>query len=152
MPNLHLELMKQADFATFSENLSIAYAEDKVEAGTWLASEALANAKQSMRDTLPNGVNTPNHFIWDVIRSHEKVGTLWVCQEEQSYFIYDIIIFEAFQNQGLGSELLAVLEEEARAQGITEIGLHVFGHNKRAIHVYEKMGFETTDISMRKRI
>lgn len=152
MPNLHLKLMKQTDFATFSENLIIAYAEDKVEAGTWLASEALANAKQSMRDTLPNGVNTPNHFIWDVIRSHEKVGTLWVCQEEQSYFIYDIIIFEAFQNQGLGSELLAVLEEEARAQGITEIGLHVFGHNKRAIHVYEKMGFETTDISMRKRI
>ncbi|MBC1473741.1 GNAT family N-acetyltransferase [Listeria grandensis] len=151
MSKLRLVPMKQETFPVFSEALSVDYAKDKVQAGIWDKEDALDQARFEMVHLLSNGVMTKDHFLWDILdRKDEKIGTLWVFEEKNTYFIYDIMIFEAFQNQGYGSELLRVLEEKARQAGISEIGLHVFGHNKRAFHVYEKMGFETVDINMRK--
>ncbi|AQY52533.1 hypothetical protein UE46_09965 [Listeria weihenstephanensis] len=145
--------MKQEEFKDFSENLSVNYAEDKIRAGLWDKEDALDQARFDMLHLLPKGVMTKDHLLWNVCNEDdEKVGTLWVLEEKDTYFIYDIMIFEAFQNQGYGSELLRVLEEKARDEGISEIELHVFGHNKRALHVYENMGFEAIDINMRKRL
>ncbi|EUJ37149.1 putative acetyltransferase [Listeria weihenstephanensis FSL R9-0317] len=153
MSKLYFEPMKQEEFKDFSENLSVNYAEDKIRAGLWDKEDALDQARFDMLHLLPKGVMTKDHLLWNVCNEDdEKVGTLWVLEEKDTYFIYDIMIFEAFQNQGYGSELLRVLEEKARDEGISEIELHVFGHNKRALHVYENMGFEAIDINMRKRL
>lgn len=36
--------------------------------------------------------------------------------------------------------------------GFSSIGLHVFGSNQRAIHVYQKCGYGITDIKMQKAL
>ncbi|MGR5573280.1 GNAT family N-acetyltransferase [Limosilactobacillus fermentum] len=55
--------------------------------------------------------------------------------------MYDIQIYPDFQNQGFGTQALKLIATQAKALGFKSLGLHVFGHNKRAIHVYEKSGF-----------
>lgn len=40
----------------------------------------------------------------------------------------------------------------AKDLGINKIGLHVFGHNKVPRGLYEKLGYEITNITMSKTI
>jgi RimJ/RimL family protein N-acetyltransferase len=53
-----------------------------------------------------------------------------------------IYIHQNFHNVGLGTEMLRRLLKLAKEQGLHRIGLSVIGDNKRAIHVYEKVGFK----------
>lgn len=63
-----------------------------------------------------------------------------------------LFIYPPFQNQGLGTKVLILTEQKMKEQGYKFLQLHVFCNNKRAIHVYEKLGLEATDITMRKGI
>jgi RimJ/RimL family protein N-acetyltransferase len=42
------------------------------------------------------------------------------------------------------------MEEVVKIAGLNVIGLHVFGYNTGARAMYEKLGFEVTDVMMRK--
>jgi ribosomal protein S18 acetylase RimI-like enzyme len=44
------------------------------------------------------------------------------------------------------------LEELARGMGIREVALHVFGHNHAARALYEKAGYEITNINMTRTL
>jgi len=46
-----------------------------------------------------------------------------------------------YTGQGLGQHLFSALEEWARAVGLHKLELTVMINNKRAIHLYQKMGF-----------
>jgi RimJ/RimL family protein N-acetyltransferase len=51
-------------------------------------------------------------------------------------------IQEQFTNIGIGSSLIKKLLEWAKKDsGIEKISLEVFSNNKRAIHLYTKLGF-----------
>ena len=41
-------------------------------------------------------------------------------------------------------------EEFARSRGAHKIGLNVFGHNPRAISLYQSLGYSTVAMRMRK--
>ena len=56
------------------------------------------------------------------------------------------------QRRGYATEAFAALEGEARSRGLAGIGLHVFGHNPGARALYEKLGYEATNINMFKRV
>ena len=51
-------------------------------------------------------------------------------------------IHQDFHNVGLGTAMLAKLIELARREGLHRIGLRVVADNKRAVHLYQKMGFK----------
>ena len=44
------------------------------------------------------------------------------------------------------------VENFAKSLSAETIGLHVFGHNNRAIKLYEKLGYKATNISMSKQL
>lgn len=48
---------------------------------------------------------------------------------------------EDYQSQGIGKELFDRLEEEFKKAGCTHIGLDTHLGNKKAIEIYEHMGF-----------
>jgi ribosomal protein S18 acetylase RimI-like enzyme len=50
-------------------------------------------------------------------------------------------VHAAYRGQGIGRQLLAACIEKARAKGITRIVLEARADNKRAIGLYERMGF-----------
>lgn len=132
------------------------YANDKIAAGTWVAQEAMSLAQQSFDELLPQGQQTTQEFLYTIYEETQKVGYIWWHEHNdltgKSAFIYDFIIFEQFRGKGYGEQTLYVLEEMLKTINYTKIGLHVFGHNKPAIGLYQKVGYSTTDITMVKKI
>lgn len=57
-----------------------------------------------------------------------------------------VIIKKGFRDIGIGTEIMKTLELQARSMGLKVLTLSVFANNKRAIHVYEKVGFVQTGV------
>lgn len=145
-------------FRVYLETAVAEYAHDKVSAGNWLAEDALQLSEQAFRKFLPDGLQTENnHFylIFDGARE-QAVGMTWfemqVSRLRKSAFILDFVIYEAFRRQGYGLEALEAVERQARQMGVSKIDLHVFAHNQAARALYEKAGFQVTNISMSKNL
>ena len=131
------------------------YANEKVNNGTWESKDALSNSKKQYALLLPDGLQTANHYFYSIFNKEEKIGYIWLAKDDenkQSAFIYDFEIYEEFQNLGFGSKTLDLVADKAKELGFSFLGLHVFGSNSRALHVYKKMGFQITDINMRKEL
>ena len=52
-----------------------------------------------------------------------------------------ISLRKEYRNEGIGTELMNVLIDEARRMGLTLVTLGCFENNSAACHLYEKMGF-----------
>jgi RimJ/RimL family protein N-acetyltransferase len=64
--------------------------------------------------------------------------------------VLGIAIREGFREIGIGTEIMNTLIEHARKIGLKVLVLSAFGSNKRAIHVYQKVGFTPTGRIPRK--
>ncbi|MCD5323174.1 MULTISPECIES: GNAT family N-acetyltransferase [Pontibacillus] len=149
--------MKQETFEEYYQTSVREYANEHVEAGNWTASEAMINAQEQFESLLPDGLNTRDHDLFAVVNEEGKeIGMIWLHRqhrpEETHIFIYDIKLHNEEQGKGYGTAAMRALERYAESLNIVQIGLHVFAHNKRALHLYKKMGFETTDLVMKKRL
>lgn len=61
-----------------------------------------------------------------------------------------VIIKKGFRDIGIGTETMKTLERQARNMSLKVLMLSVFATNKRAIHVYEKVGFVQTGVIPKK--
>lgn len=111
--------------------------------------------RNSMHSCFPTGFKLLIIIFYLIFNKEEKIGYIWLAKDDenkQSAFIYDFEIYEEFQNLGFGSKTLDLVADKAKELGFSFLGLHVFGSNSRALHVYKKMGFQITDINMRKEL
>ncbi|RCX19157.1 acetyltransferase (GNAT) family protein [Fontibacillus phaseoli] len=155
---VELRTMDDSEFQAYRTRTVHDYAVEKTVAGTWGEEEAASLSEQAISQLLPEGLATKDAFLYTVLDAAEgtPIGNLWVQFSEskkgREAFIFDIVIHEAYQGKGFGKQTLQALDEKAREQGAVSIGLHVFGHNRRAYGLYQKMGYETTDMVMRKKL
>jgi len=59
---------------------------------------------------------------------------------------------EMFRGRGYGRSIMLLLEEKAREMGLKSLGLHVFGSNQVARRLYEAVGYEVTNVNMKKTL
>jgi ribosomal protein S18 acetylase RimI-like enzyme len=80
------------------------------------------------------------------------MGYLWykLLDEGETVFIMDFVLFEQFRGLGYGKAALTVLEERLLQSGVGQIKLRVAYDNKRALGLYEKLGFRITGHNMVK--
>ncbi|WP_207941131.1 hypothetical protein DOK78_001326 [Enterococcus sp. DIV2402] len=151
---LTLMAMTTEAFQQYLEVAVIDYAADKVKSGTWQENNAHELAIQSYNQLLPKGIDTPNHYLYSICLKEKLIGHTWMFFNslEQTAFIYDIHIFEGYQNQGYGTSVMTILEEYAQKLGAQKLSLHVFGYNQRALHVYQKVGYHITDYNLSKEL
>lgn len=148
--------MTQDDFAHYTSKSILGYADEKVAAGTWTKEEAPEKSEKEFEKLLPEGLDSEHQNLFAItkIEDKKKVGWLWYHFNPESpqkeAFIYDFLIFDELQGQGYGKVALMALDDHALANGIEKISLHVFAHNKRAIHLYEKLDYEAKDLIMSK--
>ena len=132
------------------------YAEQNIESGRWDASDAMEKSRQSYEDLLIDGLDTPNHFVFELFTDDEYLGFLWVFVEPEgavpSAFIYDIEIVEEQRGKGFGKQAMQALEPWCKERKILCIGLNVFAFNKPAIALYEGLGYQTTNFKMQKEL
>jgi ribosomal protein S18 acetylase RimI-like enzyme len=157
LDGIDLVLMTQEQFDAWLPGTIEGYAKEHVATGRWSKDEAIEKSRQEHEKLLPQGVATPNHFLWFIVRSsdRQKVGLLWVnivTEPTRHAFIFNIEIDEPFRRHGYAMQAMTRLEEEARRMGLDSIKLHVFGHNTAARPLYEKLGYVPTNINMSKTL
>lgn len=148
-----LRHMSQDEYERYLNQAILDYAQDKVENQTWKIEEAFALSKESYLSLLPLGLKTLDHYLFTILNEENiALGSLWVHVNQSTAFLYDFVIDAAFRNQGYGKQSLQVMETFVKGLGVKTIGLHVFGSNDRALHVYLSQGFKITDYRMIKNI
>ncbi|MDN4618829.1 GNAT family N-acetyltransferase [Paenibacillus sp. PsM32] len=155
---IELVLMNQEQYEAFRDQSAADYAAEKVLAGTWDAADAQRLAQESFAKYLPQGKDTPGAYIYHIVEvaSEQIIGYIWLHISDapagKQAFLYDILIYEAHQGKGYGQATMQALDQVAKQEGAVKIGLHVFGHNLKALHVYEKAGYQITDYQMSKTL
>ncbi|MDF2925239.1 MAG: family acetyltransferase [Paenibacillaceae bacterium] len=155
---VQLVAMNEAQFQQFLDCSIPVYAQEKVRAGAWKEEEALRLSQAAFDRLLPDGLSTKNSYLY-MVHEPEKglnIGHIWLVLsqegQETSAFLYEILIYDAYQGQGYGKQTMAALDRSARELGAASIGLHVFGHNQRALSLYQKSGYAITDYNMKKSL
>jgi ribosomal protein S18 acetylase RimI-like enzyme len=149
--------MTPAQFDAFIGASVPAYADDKVAAGQWPPSEALARARAEFDELLPQGLATADNLLYAINdMAGADVGVLWISLQERAgqrvAYVYDVYVQPERQRQGHASRAFAALEQVVRELSLAGIALHVFGHNSGARALYERLGFLATNISMFKPV
>lgn len=158
MSRVLLREMMQDEFDAYYLLSVKNYQRDLLQSQGLSEEEAEKFAINTFQNLLPDGLKTNNHSLYSLIEadSGKVVGNLWfgIKQEGQKKvaFLYDINIDSAFRGRGYGRIAMQLLEEEVKKLGYLIIGLHVFGHNDRAISLYQKLGYKTVNIMMRKEL
>jgi RimJ/RimL family protein N-acetyltransferase len=158
MPQVRLVPMSQPEFAAFVAHEVKDYAEEHVKAGNWSADEALAKSEAEFKQLLPEGKDSKDNYLYSIFDagSGVNVGNVWFAVVERGSprhaFIYDFRILDEFHRQGYGAQAMLAVESEVRKLGLNTISLHVFGHNHAARALYEKVGYEVTNVNMTKHL
>jgi len=149
--------MEQSEFGTFLEENILRYARENVDNGRWQADEALERSRESFQRFLPDGLQSKDQYIFNIFDDEQslKLGLLWVevkmHEPNRPAFVFDFIIDEQYRGKGFGKKALIALDEKVQQMGAKSVALHVFSRNEIAFELYKKMGYEVTDINMRKK-
>lgn len=152
MDSVLLKEMSKEDFDPYFQNKIKRYAgvlsENIIEQGEDPSSKAL----KQLNGLLPNGIETPNHHLFNIQRGENLIGFVWlkIEEEKKSAFLYEIYILEEYRGKGYGTETMKRLEEILVHREIEYFKLHVFGSNTGARKLYEELGFEIAGINMLK--
>ncbi len=153
-----LNPMTEEELVPYLEFLMVDYANEKVKAGNWPADQAMELSKAEFARLLPNGVHSPDQYLFSIFDEDkgQNVGAIWFAARgeggKKSAWIYDVLVYEEFRRQGYATQAMLALEDEVKKVGLESIGLHVFGHNQSAYALYQKIGYETTNIVMAKNL
>ena len=62
-------------------------------------------------------------------------------QEEQSYYIWAVSLYDKFRGQGIGTAFMEIAELKAKEHGLTKLSLLVFEQNTGAVRLYKRLGY-----------
>ncbi|CAM3592613.1 Putative N-acetyltransferase YycN [Parendozoicomonas haliclonae] len=145
-------------YSHFLETAIPSYAKANTTSGRWVESEAMARSHKVYQSLLPEGLETPNNHLFNIIENENKaiVGHLWVKVDENSQaksaFILSLEIYERYRRKGYAKAALHTVEQVVAELGATSLGLHVFSYNSAAINLYADAGYQVISQSMQKPI
>ena len=151
-----LRRMTAEEFQSFLDRSIPAYAADKVKAGNWMPDEAERRSREEHARLLPDGLASGHQHLYTIELDGDPVGDLWLSSDPRlaggAGFICDLYIAEGFRRRGVATEAMRLLEGEAARLGLSGLSLHVFGGNLGARALYEKLGYEATNLNMAKSL
>ncbi len=151
-------ILKKKALVEYEEwsNISRESYKDEIVKNGHTEEEALKKTNEDFSRLLPQGLETPDQYIFSIVENNRSVGTLWFgirgASSNRKAFVYDIVIDDNSRGRGYGKMAMELLESEVKKLGLTHIGLHVFGHNLVARNLYEKLGYEVTNLNLEKVI
>lgn len=99
---------------------------------------------RSLVNIVVSEADVPNVLRLVAFRGEQIVGYAYWRQQlfNPKMPLLSIAVADKYQGLGLGRALMELLIEGAKLRGMEGIELHVFKHNRRAIALYRKLGFE----------
>jgi ribosomal protein S18 acetylase RimI-like enzyme len=151
-----LRPMLAEEYPAFVQMSRHAYVQDMVEHGGMPPSAAEAKADRDFALVLPDGLDTPGHWIFVIEAAGAAVGRLWFAERvidgRTAAFLYDIHIDFDHRGRGHGRAAMLAFEQEAARRGLEHLMLNVFGGNRRARGLYRSLGYAETAVQMAKRL
>ena len=81
---LRLEKMTATHFDDYMSRSIKEYALEKVQAGSWTQEDSLGNAKLTYDRLLPDGLNTPDNFLFSIINDDNVIGYIWLGADSEN--------------------------------------------------------------------
>ncbi len=99
---------------------------------------------RSLVNIVVSEADSPDVLRLVAFRSGQIVGYAYWRQQmfNPQIPLLSIAVADSHQGLGLGRALMELLIEGAKLKGMEGIELHVFKHNRKAITLYRKLGFE----------
>jgi ribosomal protein S18 acetylase RimI-like enzyme len=150
--------MSESAYLRYLDESIAYYANDLVLGKIATEEGASEKLRSDLSRLLPQGLDTPNNFFFEVQdeNTNQVVGYFWYTIQtklgNRLAFISDIWIKPEFQRQGYATNVFGMFEDRMKELEIVDVGLHVFGHNKKARALYEKLGYAPTSMQMRKTL
>ena len=115
-----------------AENMSVSEVMALLKQTYWADQRPEEQVRRSMEHSCCYGIR---------LEDGELVGFARVISDfSTTYYLCDVIIDAAFQNKGLGSELVSYIENRPEYQGLRGILITRDAHG-----LYEKFGYQTLD-------
>jgi ribosomal protein S18 acetylase RimI-like enzyme len=150
---ISLRPMPEGAYPAFRTAANAEYVQALVKSGLPYE-EARDRCRKQVAELLPQGMKTPDHHFREVMKDGLRVGAIWfsVTPRLRRAFLFDIVIDPEWRGQGIGREVMGLLEDEARELGAADLGLNVFKANEVAWRLYESLGYQVDSARMVKRI
>ncbi|MDN5303176.1 MAG: hypothetical protein PWP46_55 [Fusobacteriaceae bacterium] len=149
---IELKLMSEEDFQIIKGKMIADYSKSKVTIGVWAEEEALELAKETFNTLLKNGLATKKHYFYNIYKNDEKIGYTWNAIPDREMFIYNVEVFEKYKDMEYEDEIMKKIEENAKKLGANRITVHLFGNSIELLKMYQKMGYQLTDITICKKV
>jgi ribosomal protein S18 acetylase RimI-like enzyme len=154
-PTAVIRQLREEEYDAFVARGMAFYVDDMVRAGID-RHVAQAKADTDLPQLLPDGLATPNHYMYAIEDDGRFAGYLWLCDRDgelgHSLFVYAVEVDEEFRGRGLGRAAMEFAEHEAQRLGIAKVALNVFGGNEVARGLYLSLGYTETAVHMEKRV
>ena len=116
-----------------------------IEVNNKIAGMALGyNWEQKRREELHTGLLLVKYLKWSfftrifyLLKAQGIVGKV----SENEYYLSNIAVYPEFRALGLGTKLFSEIKRESEKTGANKIVLDVETNNKRAIKLYERLGY-----------
>jgi GNAT superfamily N-acetyltransferase len=154
---LTLRPMTRAEFDEWLPRQVAGYAALITASGALPSQAALEKAEQDTARYFGQGAATPGQLVFRVMAGAVGVGWLWLGvpgpdPDPLMAWVFEIEIEAPFRGHGYGRAAMKRAEDEARARGMTSLGLNVHGQNVVARSLYESLGYDVTAMQMRKPV
>jgi len=83
----------------------------------------------------------PMHVELDEAESDPVLAPYARLEEDGSYYICGVALFEHYRGAGIGSRFMAAAEEQALEAGLATLSLIVFEQNQGAKRLYDRLGY-----------
>src|SRR5829696_9393871 len=78
VPEVHLEPMSDEEYTEFRQRSEVRYAAEIAASRAESLPEARRQAAEDHERLLPEGVRTPDHYLWTAYEGAKPVGDLWL--------------------------------------------------------------------------
>ena len=97
-----------------------------------------------------------NHQVWVAIENNKIVGGIFLVPQRETMKLANLAVHPDHAGKGLGRELIALAEREAKKQGFGELQLNTHVAMPENVRFYAHLGWEEISrdgntVSMRKR-
>ena len=147
-----LRRLREQEYGAWDAAHRAEYRRGLVEHLGMAAERAEAKVARDVDHVLPQGLATPDTWIWAVEEEGRVVGTVFVGLRDGGAWLYDVTIAEDERGKGYGRAAMTALEDEVRALGHDTIGLNVWGQNEVARGLYRSLGWAEESVHMRRRL
>jgi ribosomal protein S18 acetylase RimI-like enzyme len=156
VPAVRLEPMNDDQFAEYVDLVRQQEAQGRAHAMISPPQEAQQAADELAATMLANRTDDAHRFLVGVGDSGSVVGRLWFKLEERPDGLhsvgYDFSVNEELRGAGYGRAMLAAMRRFHLDHGARSMSFIVYGYNTRAKKLYESIGYEVTQVQLRKKL